>query len=305
MPAMQSTTEGNQPETQASARTPDAELMGRLQSILLKDDRAALSQLQDILNTRDKLSDKISPIIEDHIEFLRKNFPKEYGAVVNRMIEQKIKYSQTEILDVIYPVIGTMIKKYVALQFQQLKDAIDARIKAQFSRKGFIGYIRYRLFGISPGEITLADMDKPLTEEIFIIQRDSGLILGTASLFPTDNREAVAGMLTAVKAFAEDAFGREKEELETVQYGTYRILLNNFPFYYFAVALSGSVSWEEDERLRGEIVDFIRQTTELHNITEDYAFTDVVSQKLERSFILPQKEQLNQLPINKGQLHKS
>ena len=267
----------------------EAALLGQLRSVLLKDDRDALAALEDILNNRAKLSDKVNPIIEDHIEFLRKNFPKEYGKVVNRMIEQKLKDSQKEILDVIYPVMGKMINKYITFQFQQLKESIDARIQSLFSRRGVLWYFRTKVLGMNSGEMLLASMDVPLLEEIFVIQRDSGLILGTAALQPTVNREAIAGMLTAIKAFAEDAFSRQSEELEMVQYGTYRILLHNFPYYYFALALSGSVSAQEGEQYRHQIIDFIQACEVLHRAASDDIDTDIVSKDLDTTFITPER----------------
>ena len=66
--------------------------------------------------------------------------------------------------------------------------------------------MKHKFFGGSDAETVLAALDKPILEEIFIIQRDSGLMLGNASMSPTVNREAVAGMLTAIKSFVEDAF---------------------------------------------------------------------------------------------------
>ena len=96
-------------------------LMSQLREILLKEDRSTLMELQQIINDKSLLSGKVNPIIEEHMTFLRHNFPKEYSSIVNRIIEQKLKDSQQEILDVVYPVMGKMINKYINLQFQQLK----------------------------------------------------------------------------------------------------------------------------------------------------------------------------------------
>ena len=83
----------------------ELQLMSQLKDILLRDDRSTLQELQRTLNERVLLEQKINPILEDHLEFLRKNFPKEYTKIVNRMVEQKIKASQTEIVEAIYPVL--------------------------------------------------------------------------------------------------------------------------------------------------------------------------------------------------------
>ena len=195
-------------------------LMSQLKEILLREDRSALEELQRTLNEKKLLAEKINPIVEDHLTFLRHNFPKEYAQIVNRMVEQKLKSSQNEILDVIYPVMGKMINKFITLQFQELKDSINARIDGLFSKQGILWWIRNRIFGINDADMLLSGLDQPVLEEIFVIQRDSGLLLGSAALYPSVNRDVVAGMLTAIKSFVEDAFEREHEDLELIQYGT-------------------------------------------------------------------------------------
>jgi hypothetical protein len=272
-------------------------LMSQLREILLKEDRSTLMELQQIINDKSLLSGKVNPIIEEHMTFLRHNFPKEYSSIVNKIIEQKLKDSQQEILDVVYPVMGKMINKYINLQFQQLKESIDARINFIFSRQGMVRHLRNRIFGIDSADLMLASLDVPILEEIFVVQKDTGLMLGSAALYPSVNRDVVAGMLTAIKSFVEDAFERENEDLEMIQYGTYRILIQTYPFYYFAIALSGSVSSVESERLRGQVLDFIEKTDSLRidDINEDVQ--NKISQELEEHFIISQRNNMQSIRL--------
>jgi hypothetical protein len=268
-------------------------LMSQLREILLKEDRTALEELQQTLKDPELLSVHVNPIIEEHLAFLRKNFPKEYTADINRLIEKKLKDSQQEILDVVYPVLGKMITKFIQLQFQELKESIDEQINGIFSKAGVFKRLKNKIFGIKDSETILASIDAPILEEIFIIQRDSGLMLGNASLSPAVNRDAVAGMLTAIKSFVEDAFVEQgKEDLEMIQYGTYRILLQNFPSYYFAIALSGSISTKEAEVFRNQTIDFIEKTENLRYADITGEIQEKISQQLEDEFIVPQRNKL-------------
>ena len=273
------------------SQKPDSEvqLMSQLREILLKEDRSTLTELQEILNNKSLLSGRVNPIIEEHLDFLKHNFPKEYAKIVDRLIEQKLKDSQQQILDIVYPVMGKMITKFVNLQMQQLKEGIDAQINGIFSRQGFVKHIKNRILGVKTSDMLIAAADKPILEEIFVIERDSGLMFGSAALFPSVNRDVVAGMLTAIKSFVEDAFERDNEDLEMIQYGTYRILLQNYPFYYFALALSGTISTSESEILRGQIVDFIDKTDNLRVAEVTDESQNRISQLLEEHFILPQR----------------
>ena len=267
----------------------EVQLMSQLREILLKEDRSTLTELQEILNNKSLLSGRVNPIIEEHLDFLKHNFPKEYAKIVDRLIEQKLKDSQQQILDIVYPVMGKMITKFVNLQMQQLKEGIDAQINGIFSRQGFVKHIKNRILGVKTSDMLIAAADKPILEEIFVIERDSGLMFGSAALFPSVNRDVVAGMLTAIKSFVEDAFERDNEDLEMIQYGTYRILLQNYPFYYFALALSGTISTSESEILRGQIVDFIDKTDNLRVAEVTDESQNRISQLLEEHFILPQR----------------
>jgi hypothetical protein len=274
---------------QSTPTDDELKLMGQLKDILLRDDRSTLLELQRTINERALLEEKINPILEDHIEFLRKNFPKEYAQIVNKMVEQKIKASQAEIVDAIYPVLGTMITKFINFKFQELKDNIDAQITGLKQNYNPIFWFKNRFLGIKDSDAILADADKAQLEEIFVIERDSGILIGSATLYPAINRDVVAGMLTAIKSFVEDAFDRDKEDLEMIQYGTYKIVVENFPSYYFAAAIKGSISTAEAGKLRGDMIEFIKNTDALHTPDSDGRKEEYISQALDNQFIEPQR----------------
>jgi hypothetical protein len=265
-------------------------LMLQLRDILLRDDRATLSAVKKVLDEKDLLADRVSPIVEEHLENMRQNFPQEYEQLVTKMIEQKLKSSQKEIVEVIYPVLGQMIIKFISLQFQILKESIDKQIKETFSTKTIMDKIRYRFMGVKSSDIIIAAADVPYIEEVFVIQKNSGLLLGSAALYPTENRDAVAGMLTAIKDFVEDAFEKDREDLETINYGTYRVMLYSFPTYYFAMALSGSLSTSESENFRKSVFQFAEKTPELRSDDVDDKIQKSISEGLDSTFISPQRQ---------------
>jgi hypothetical protein len=265
-------------------------LMFQLRDILLRDDRETILAVKKVLDDKSLLSEKISPIVEEHLENMRQHFPQEYEQLVNKMIEQKLKSSQKEIVEVIYPVLGQMITKFISLQFQMLKESIDKQVKATFSTKTIMDKIKYRIFGVKTSDIIIASSDVPYVEEVFVIQKNSGLLLGSAALYPTENRDAVAGMLTAIKDFVEDAFEKDKEDLETINYGTYRVMLYSFPTYYFAMALSGSLSTSESEKFRSSVFQFAEKNPELGTNDVDSDIQTRISERLESIFISPQQK---------------
>ena len=279
----------------------DIFLMNRLRTILLKEDREELNQLRDTLEDPELLSSKITPIIEERIDFLKKNFPKEFRNVVENIVDKRIKSSQNELMDALYPVLGQMIKKYITHQFQQLKDGIDQRIKETLNAKNIWWRIRVSLLGLKDSDILLKNLDRPKIEEVCLIQRDSGLLMGSASLNTMVDKEVIAGMLTAIKAFVEDAFQRDNEELEMIQYGSYKILLYNFHTYYVSVALSGSVSNKEKEYINDKLQTFAINELKEYKPQNLDEMNGYISEKLDYYFIAPQRGNVPELAENQTQ----
>jgi len=298
-------------DTQKDKRIGDEEeLFRQLRNILLKKERdeiqevqqrvqvvqervqvvqGSVQKVQETIYNEKNLSKEISPIIEERIEFLKKNFPEEFKVVVDKMMVEKIRSSRDEIINAIYPEVGKMIKKYVGHQIQMLKEGIENQIKGTFNSTGFLGKIKARMGWKKTSEEIIQNLNKPVVEEIFIVQKNSGLLAGSATRNDIVDQDVVAGMLTAIKAFVEDAFNKGSEDLETIEYGSYRIILQSFPSWYMAVALSGTLSMKEKDELSNKILDFAgsKMPTQLKEINSE--LNKDLSQKLEQFFI---KEEL-------------
>jgi hypothetical protein len=261
----------------------EAQMLLQLQDILLKKDRQNFNSLQQTLDNKELLSEKVNPIIEEHLTFMKQNFPKEFQASVNTIVDAKLKNSQDEILNLIYPKLGKMIQKYIGHQFQQLKESIDTQIASTLN-KGPLGWVRRTVFGIKVSEEILSEIDSPIIEQILLVQRDSGLLLGSATKNEKIHEDLVAGMLTAIKSFAEDAFERGEADLEMIQYDRYRIFLQNFPSYYFAVILGGSMSALQKEKLSNDLLTFAEQEMSSPIIEVNTELSSFLKEKLEKYF---------------------
>ena len=262
----------------------DVVLLEQLKTILLQQDRKEIDSIKHILNNQSELQKKVDPIFDDRMEDLKARFPEEFGALVNKSIEEKLEESKEQLLNVIYPVLGQMIRKYVSHQFQLLKEGIDTRVQNTFSSKGIISQIKSKLFGIQASEMVLSDLDVPIIEEVYVIQRNSGLLIGSYSKNNTMDKDMIAGMLTAIKSFVEDAFQQENQELDLIQYGSYKIWIQNFYQYYVAVALSGSLSAKETDELSEHIIEFANDEMDINFQLITGKLNEEMSKKLEKAF---------------------
>jgi len=231
-------------------------MLSMIRDILLREDREDIADIKNLFEDNEKLAERINPIVEIHLESLKRKFPREYQKQVESIIERKLKSSQDDLLDVVYPVMGKMVKKYVNHQFLSLKEGLDEKIGRMFSVKGWINRFKARAFGVDESEMMIRGLETTSIEEVYIIERDSGILLGSYSKNETIDRDLIAGMLTAIKAFVEDAFSKERQELELIDYGTYKIFIQSFHQYYISVILDGTISTSEKDSLSTKLLDF-------------------------------------------------
>lgn len=283
---MEQLTNKNNPSGVTMPASDDAQLFEELKAVLLAEDRKALQHLQDILDEPNKLSPKILPILEERLIVFKESFPKEYRAILERIISEKLANSKEELLEAIYPIVGKLIKKYIALQFDLLRENINNKTK--FS---FWGRVKTKsksiMTGVSSEEIILDKLNKVTIENIFVIQKDSGLLIASAKNDP-DN-DVIAGMMTAIKAFAEDAFHKSGADLEEINYGEYKLLLESYYSYYFVVAVSGLISMQQNIHIHEIMNTFAAQNLSRRNV-KDGQYSIAISIKLKEAFINNLKE---------------
>lgn len=235
----------------------------KLREILLKQDweernelAQKLEELDSQLNERDKLEERINPILTDQEGALKKNFSHLFGPQITESISKQIKESQDEVVEVLYPIIGRMIKKYITSEIEKLSERVDAQMEMAFSWEGWKLRIKAWFSGTPQKDIILSKVIEPKIEEIYVVERNSGLLIGSFSKQESLDQDMVAGMLTAIKAFSEDAFQADAQELESIDYENFKIVLKNFQSFYIAVVCSGGINLDFRDKLDNQLLGF-------------------------------------------------
>jgi predicted regulator of Ras-like GTPase activity (Roadblock/LC7/MglB family) len=223
----------------------------RLQQLLLEEDRgvsadlkAEIDRLRAELVSPEEIRRRMGPVLEDKVRYLQEHFPDVFGHVLASTIKQQIRDSQDEMVDALYPIIGKLIRKFVAKEIEYLTERIDQQINDTFSWKSWMRRFKGWFKGESEKDRMIQDLVRAKVEEVFIIDKDSGLLAGSWSRNALADGDMIAGMLTAIKSFVEHAFSKGDQELETIEYESYKIVLNNFHTFYIAVVVSGMVNSE-------------------------------------------------------------
>ncbi len=260
----------------------DSEKLIQLKELLLTEDRdfaqkilQKLDSLEETVYKQDKLSEKVDPIIDHKIEQFVAGMPTNLGPVITAALKEQIKNSQELVVNALFPIIGKMIKKYIQQEMAILSESINSSVQDTFSVKKWQRKFKGMFFGYSEEEMILNDMGKPKVQQIFVIEKGSGLVIANVSKTESIDEDMVAGMLTAIKSFVEDALLGESQNLELIEYELYKIYLQNVSNYYFAVIISGNINESFKDKLETDLFNFAEKHIKLDIENKTY-----INQKL-------------------------
>lgn len=222
-----------------------------LRELLLEDDRERFTALSEEIIEKEKLSKRVLPLIDDKIEDLRANFPEYFGDTITQTLKVQIRDSQDEVVEALYPIMGKLIKKAIVSEITKLSDSINKTIKEKFSFKGV--FTRFIKGKSSDAGVVLQEVFAPIIEEVFVIEKDSGLLSGSYTRASVADKDMVSGMLTAIKSFAEEAFYKEDQNLEDIKFDNLHLTIKNFKSIYIAIATSGVLNGEFKDNLADNV----------------------------------------------------
>ncbi len=202
-----------------------------IRAILLDGDReqarelqAKLVELERRVEDKDALTAIITPILSD-------------------AIRRNIRDAREEMIEALYPILGELVVRAVTEAMRDLARSVDAQMRSSFNLGALGRRLWLRLRGVSDADIALREALPFAVSEVFLIHRESGLLLWHVSRLPdpSDASDLVSGMLTAIRDFARDAFGRggRQGQLDEIQYGAQRILIETAAHAYLAVVVDG------------------------------------------------------------------
>jgi hypothetical protein len=207
--------------------------LAELRGILLREDNEYLIET---------VKSVITPALGRQVDDARDELSDTLAPVIGPSIRRQIQDSQEDIIAALYPIIGKTIRRAVTEAMRDLARRVDQNLRTTLGFKRLTRPIRARLQGVSEAELMLREALPCSVQEIFLIHRESGLLLAHLTSEPSqaDDRDLVSSMLTAIRDFAQDAFGDEEEgELDAIHYGALRILLEPGPWAYLAVVIEG------------------------------------------------------------------
>ena len=238
----------------------EQEKIDLLKDILFADDHEfeeKMSQrvelLEQTLHEREKLSEKVDPIIAFQINEFKESIPETLGPAITETLKKQIKINKDAVVDALYPILGKMVKKYVAQEMKMLSEKMNKQFSfsSLFKRK-----FKSTVTGQDENELMFDNLASAKVEQVLLIEKDSGILKASYSQSETMDEEMVSGMLTAIKSFVEDAFNQRNQDLESIEYELYQIHLQSFATHYMAVVISGNFGLQAKNKLQDVIFEF-------------------------------------------------
>jgi len=227
-----------------------------LKDILFTDDRdfeekikRRIEIIEETVNDKTKLSTKVDPIIKEKLSEFTKSIPTTLGPVITETLKKEIENSKDQVVDALFPILGKMIKKYIAQELKIISDKINKRLSFKSKVKSTFGMSNEK-------DLIFQELSEVKIEQVFLIDKNSGILTASYSETETIDEEMISGMLTAIKSFVEDAFGQKNQSLELIEYELYQIHLQSFSTHYIAVVLSGNYTIQSKDKVQDIIFNF-------------------------------------------------
>src|SRR4029078_12088820 len=117
-----------------------------------------------------------------------------------------VKRDPQAVADAIFPVMAPAIRQAIATTFNQLIQSLDRSLEHSLSLKGLKWRLEAFRTGKSFAEVVLYHTLLFRVEYVFLIHRETGLLLQHVSRDGGEgkNAEIIAGMMTAIKSAWQD-----------------------------------------------------------------------------------------------------
>lgn len=230
----------------------------KLKSLLVSEEHEQIEKLQKDLESlleesRDpeKIIERISPLINSIFSQTLQNSKKEFipifSPLISLSIKDQVKNERDDIIDALYPVMGSMISKFVSEAFKDIMIEINNKVQSTFSFSMIQRKIESKIKGIPEAELLLQKSSFLFkVQNVFLIHKESGILISERSLSGREaiEPEMVASMLTAIKSFANDWIAKNSDylELNEIEFGNYKIRLEVAGCCYLAIVLTGDAN---------------------------------------------------------------
>jgi len=199
------------------------ETLERLRELLVGPEREDIHELRTELDARQLNVDELGHMLPAALHAADKQQVTQVLApIVETSIEVSVKKNPKPLTEAIFPLIGPAIRRSIRHSLAELTESLNRTLEHSFSARGLSWRVEAWRSGKPFAEVVLSHSLKFRVEQVFLIHRETGLLLehaaapGVAAADP----EMVSAMLTALGDFVADSFdATEAPALSQIEFG--------------------------------------------------------------------------------------
>lgn len=217
--------------------------------------RSRLTELAQRVDSEPVFESRVGAVLHRSLASAEKERHRELSDAMAPMVQRifraelRAKTIQDELTTAIYPKLGEMVRRYVSSAMRDMMEAINRRLESGLTHNAFVLKLRSIATGRSMAELALSATPTFTVEELYLVREGSGELIhhwerdaagDGASGGIGDNRDTlVSGFLTAITAFAKEAFAGDDAALRALDLDQHRIYLRASPGHLLAAKCSG------------------------------------------------------------------
>jgi len=176
-------------------------------------------------------------------------------SIISPAIAQEIAENKDKMIDALYPIMGGMISKYVTQAIKEMMEKINEKIEQGLSIERYKRKFKAKLTGVSETELLLEESSDADIQSIFVIQKETGLLIAEAHLANSeiDDPHMVASMASAIKDFVNDWITSQEEtdskEVQLLSYGDATLYIESAGSVYLVAFLDAEPDYEQRSKI--------------------------------------------------------
>ena len=221
-----------------------------LRQLLLSREREQLGELRERITDKERRSQDIAGVLPEAVKLSRER-GEELAHALRPAVEGSIKESIDQrpqiFVDALHPIIGPIVRRSIAESLRRLLQSLNQTLEHTFSWRGLKWRFEALRTGKSFAEVVMLRSLVYRVEQLFLIHRKTSLTLlhVTADPAMTKDSDMVAGLLSAIQDFAQDAFeAGEDSALEEFRVGELQVWIAPGRSAYLAAVIRGNPSRE-------------------------------------------------------------
>jgi len=255
---------------------------GELRKLLLGGEQKRLADLEKRLEELEIDPEELADHLPDAVA-LRTNRDKQLARSLAPTLQEafgeSVQRNPQHIATAIFPILGPAIRKAIAETMAGFVNTLNRAIEHSLSIRGLKWRFEALRTGVPYPQIVIKYALVYRVEQVFLIHRETGLLLSQATAEDLEGQDAdlISGMLTAIRDFVQDSFGKAEEGdggLRTFSVGERTVLVEQGPKALLAAVVNGQHPASLLERLQATLetihLQFARTLTDFEGDSEPF-----------------------------------